>query len=197
MVLFCISLTREPPTPNSPHSSRGRAHSHGSELPAGREGARTYGVLMLTAQQAYELVAPLYEGRLDRVGIPEIEHLRFVADGLPEELKPLGWMHDVIEDGLMTYEQAIAAGASETQIATLRHLDRNLHPGSYLDVYISQIAVAPSEAGRGARATKHRDLTHNSTRQCPPHMLSMRQPGGRYWRALQTIEAAMLARGEL
>lgn len=152
--------------------------------------------LMLTTQQAYELVAPLYADRLDRVGIPEIEHLRAVAAGLPSEQQPLGWLHDAFEDELLTYEQARSAGASDRQIAALLLLDRNQHPGTYLD-YIEDIAKADGPPGADARRTKLEALKHNTSRPCPEHLLHMRRSRGAHTKARFRIESAMRHRGEM
>lgn len=147
----------------------------------------------MTPDEAQALAERLYEGRLDRVGIPEVEHLRAVADGVSgDDAKVVAWLHDALEDELIDL-----AGISRhrtvswKQASALLLLNRSwLQSGTYSE-YVRRLARAEGDAGDLARRVKLADLAHNMRRPCPPEMLAMRQPGGRYWEARRVLREAM------
>ena len=81
---------------------------------------------------------------------------------------------------------------SETQFRALLLLTRE--PGNKLTYaqYIQAIADEPGEAGDIAREVKLADLHDNTTRPNPEHMQGMREPGGRYDRALKLLRRSIL-----
>ncbi len=130
----------------------------------------------------------VYNGRVDRVGLPEVDHCRRVAQAVSDRAKPVAWLHDAVEDDLVTIDDLEVLGLGSPELAALRLLTRD-RAVKYM-VYIGRIAAADGTAGRLAREVKLADLRDNMSRPCPPGMLAMRSPDGRYDRARQSLLAA-------
>jgi hypothetical protein len=148
----------------------------------------------LTEARAQALAVRLYAGRRDKVGALEFDHVRRVAEELPDgdlfdRWRAIAWMHDAVEDGLATAEFLRREGMDDDQASALYLLTRQA--GLTYEAYVQRMAVATGEAGAMARAIKLLDLDDNMTRECPPESLPMREPGGRYARAKQILSEAL------
>lgn len=135
---------------------------------------------MLTVMRAQEMIEGPYENRRDKLGYPEIEHVIRVADKVSETSRPMALLHDAVEDKVYSFRQLYPLCAQH-QFETLLLVTRD-GTLEYMD-YIRMLKNAEGIAGNLAREIKVADLRDNMTRGCPPHMVGMRQPGGRYWRA--------------
>lgn len=97
-----------------------------------------------------------HEGQLDKAGKPYIEHLRTVAGSVEGHVaKAVAWLHDVVEDSSMTFEDLKAEGITPEIINHVRLLTHDKSV-PYLD-YIAAIKGDPV-----AREVKLADLRHNS-----------------------------------
>ena len=140
--------------------------------------------MTLTVLQAQEMIEPVYGDRRDKLGYPEIDHIMRVAEGVSEIARPMAILHDVIEDGLFTFRQLYPL-CDIYQFETLLLITRD-GTLTYMN-YIRMLRDAQGLPGQLAREIKLSDLTDNMTRPNPSNMQGMRQPGGRYWRAWQTL----------
>jgi len=147
-----------------------------------------------TEATARRIVERAYCGKADRFGQPPIHHLARVVARVAPDCKVAAWLHDIVEDGCLTFEQVAREGIGADDLAALRLLTR-VAEGTYMQ-YIHRIAAADGPAGAIARQVKLSDLHDNLTRKAPAELLGMRAPGGRYPRALRVIEDAARAREE-
>lgn len=140
----------------------------------------------MNAQEARAIATVLYHGRVDWSSLPEIDHMRRVADGVKERAKVVAWFHDAVEDGLTTLGALREAGISDVEYNALFLLTRQPDE-PYLE-YIRCIANAEGEAGEIATEVKEVDNDDNCTRPCPADKMGMRQPGGRYDKARSILQ---------
>lgn len=97
-----------------------------------------------------------HEGQLDKAGKPYIEHPRTVAGAVEgDTAKAVAWLHDVVEDSSMTFEDLKAEGITPEVINHVRLLTHDKSV-PYLD-YIATIKGDPV-----ACEVKLADLRHNS-----------------------------------
>ena len=97
-----------------------------------------------------------HEGQLDKAGKPYIEHPRTVADAVEgDTAKAVAWLHDVVEDSSMTFDDLQAAGIAPEVI---NHLQLLTHDKSV--PYMEYIAALKNDLV--AREVKLADLRHNS-----------------------------------
>lgn len=97
-----------------------------------------------------------HEGQLDKAGKPYIEHPRAVADAVEgDTAKAVAWLHDVVEDSSMTFDDLQAAGIAPEVI---NHLQLLTHDKSV--PYMEYIAALKNDLV--AREVKLADLRHNS-----------------------------------
>ncbi len=97
-----------------------------------------------------------HEGQLDKAGKPYIEHPRTVADAVEGDVaKAVAWLHDVVEDTSMTFDDLQAAGIAPEVINHLRLLT---HDKSV--PYMEYIAALKNDPV--ACEVKLADLRHNS-----------------------------------
>lgn len=103
---------------------------------------------------AEEIATKAHEGQVDKAGQPYIEHPRRVAARLPEELKPVAWLHDVVEDTGVTLEALAAAFPAwiVEAVDALTHRD-----GEPRTDYYRRVA-----ANDAARQVKLADIADNS-----------------------------------
>lgn len=108
------------------------------------------------SELAKSIAIQAHEGQLDKAGKPYIEHPRTVA-GLVEGdvAKAVAWLHDVVEDSSMTFEDLKAEGITSEIINHVRLLTHDKSV-PYLD-YIAAIKGDPV-----ACEVKLADLRHNS-----------------------------------
>ena len=105
---------------------------------------------------AKSIAIQAHEGQLDKAGKPYIEHPRTVADEVEgDTAKAVAWLHDVVEDSSMTFEDLKAEGIAPEIINHVRLLTHDKSV-PYLD-YIAAIKGDPV-----AREVKLVDLRHNS-----------------------------------
>ncbi|MFE9167922.1 phosphohydrolase [Streptomyces kebangsaanensis] len=107
-----------------------------------------------------------HAGRTDKAGRPYAEHLRAVAEGVRargggDELVAAAWLHDALEDGVLSEEWLDAAPLSGSTKAVVRALTKR--PGEEPEAYARRILATP-----GARLVKAADLAHNAD----PHRLA-------------------------
>ena len=147
---------------------------------------------MMTEERARELAEDAYEDRRDKLGYQEIEHVTAVAEAVPsgDTCRAVAWLHDAVEDGLLSFRQMYEEMSSD-QFQALLLVTREPGLGLTYMNYIRTIADAPGLAGEVARVVKIADLEHNMRRPCPPEMEGMRRPGGRYDRAIKIMREAV------
>ncbi|MFE2724800.1 HD domain-containing protein [Kitasatospora sp. NPDC059327] len=102
-----------------------------------------------------------HEGQVDKNGHPYSEHIAAVADGVArrggsEEQIAAGWLHDAIEDDVLTREWLAAAALSDRTKAIVDALTKR--PGEPPEEYAARILATP-----GALVVKRADLAHNSS----------------------------------
>ena len=108
------------------------------------------------SELAKSIAHAAHEGQLDKAGKPYIEHPRTVADAVEgDTAKAVAWLHDVIEDSSMTFEDLKAEGITPEIINHVRLLTHDKSV-PYLD-YIAAIKGDPV-----ACEVKLADLRHNS-----------------------------------
>lgn len=134
-------------------------------------------------RRARKLVDELYKGRVDSHNEPMFDHMRRVAERCEPDARVLGWLHDAVEDGLISIDvlgETIPLSAVESD--ALRLLTR----GNSTDyaAYIERLATSEPPAGELARQVKIADLHANLSR--PPHS-ERRDLERRYQQALQRL----------
>lgn len=151
----------------------------------------------MTAAEAQEIAESLYSGRMDLMGVPEIEHLAYIAAHVPEDCEVLAWLHDIVEDDILTLKVLVEThNLSPTDYGGLILLTRSPAHGTYRN-YINMLSIALGVQGTRARIVKSIDLNHNRIRVCPPERAAMRAPAGRYSKAQRIIRSAQLGFGEV
>lgn len=114
-------------------------------------------------------------------GMDYITHPAAVAALLPDELKPAGWLHDVIEDSAFTAEDLSAAGISQRTIEIVLIVSRSKDFETYA-AFIQRIAASGND---GAIRVKLADLRHNLRPSCPDSLRA------RYLPAVEQLDAAL------
>lgn len=151
----------------------------------------------MTPEQAQEIARDVYEDRRDKLGYDEIKHIEAVVQGtivfpgqvnkLQPDAEVVAWLHDTVEDHLLSLRE-LYADLSPMQFEALLMISRDGRQ-TYMN-YIRMIRDYPGQVGEILRAVKIADLEHNMARPCPEHMTGMREPGGRYHRALRVLQGA-------
>ncbi|MBR8641669.1 HD domain-containing protein [Streptomyces tuirus] len=107
-----------------------------------------------------------HAGQTDKAGQPYAEHLSAVAEGVRargggDELVAAAWLHDALEDGVLTEEWLDAAALTQRTKDVVRAMTKQ--PGEEVQAYARRILATP-----GARLVKAADLAHNAD----PHRLA-------------------------
>ena len=105
---------------------------------------------------AKEIAVKAHAGQVDKAGKPYIEHPAHVAAAVEgEKAKAVAWLHDVVEDTDLTFEDLSAAGVDDEVIEALRLLTHE-EGVPYMD-YVAEI-----KTNELARTVKLADLAYNS-----------------------------------
>ncbi|MFF4583888.1 HD domain-containing protein [Streptomyces sp. NPDC001388] len=96
----------------------------------------------------------------DKAGRPYTEHLRAVAEGVRargggEELVAAAWLHDAVEDGVLSEEWLETADLDQRTKDVVRAVTKR--SGESPEAYAGRILGTP-----GARLVKAADLAHNA-----------------------------------
>lgn len=107
-------------------------------------------------EAAREIAIRAHAGQIDKAGRPYIEHPAHVASSVEGELaKAVAWLHDVVEDTAMTFDDIASMGVDVEVIEAVRALTRE--EGESYFAYIARVGLNPL-----AREVKLADLEHNS-----------------------------------
>jgi hypothetical protein len=125
-----------------------------------------------------------HEGQTDKAGAPYIGHPAHVASQVEgDATKAVAWLHDVVEDTPLTFDDLRAAGIGDDVIAALRLLTHDKRV-PYLDY------VANLKNNELARAVKLADLAHNSDLGRLPEVTQAdRERTEKYRRAIALLES--------
>ncbi|GAA3304166.1 HD domain-containing protein [Streptomyces cinereospinus] len=101
-----------------------------------------------------------HAGQTDKAGRPYAEHLSAVAEGVRargggEELVAAAWLHDAVEDGVLTEEWLARAALPQRTKDVVRAVTKRA--GEEPEAYARRILDTP-----GARLVKAADLAHNA-----------------------------------
>ncbi|MEU6702976.1 HD domain-containing protein [Streptomyces wuyuanensis] len=114
----------------------------------------------LTLDQVEAIAREAHAHQTDKAGRPYVEHLRAVADGVRErggtdEQIAAAWLHDAIEDDVLSREWLAAAELPQRVKDLVDAMTKR--PGEGPESYARRILAAP-----GARLVKEADLAHNA-----------------------------------
>lgn len=106
------------------------------------------------------LACAAHSGQTDKAGRPYTEHLRAVAEGVRargggEELIAAAWLHDAVEDGVLSEEWLEAAALDQRTKDVVQAVTKRA--GESPEAYARRILATP-----GARLVKAADLAHNA-----------------------------------
>src|SRR3954466_10710925 len=102
----------------------------------------------------------------DRTGTPVIEHVERVAAAVPEDVRAVAFLHDLLEHSETGAAELSAAGPTALELAALRLLTRA--PDESYEAHVLRVAHAAGPGGRIARVVKLADLDdHLSHRELP------------------------------
>lgn len=110
--------------------------------------------LVETIATAERIAREAHRGQSRKNGVPYITHPQRVAAAVPDELKPIAWLHDVVEDTAVTLDDLRAAGLPAyvvEAVAVLTKVD-----GVDYEQYIQRV-----RANDHARCVKIADLEDN------------------------------------
>ncbi len=104
---------------------------------------------------AREIASKAHQGQFDKADQPYITHPEFVASQVAgDEAKAVAWLHDVVEDTSVTFDDLRTRGLSKTVIEAVVALTKQ-EKESY-EVYLERVAANPL-----AKVVKLADLKHN------------------------------------
>ena len=139
---------------------------------------------MITIDDALQLALNAHRGQKDLDGNPVILHpLTVGLAGRNREEMIAGFLHDVVEDTTLTFDDLREMGVDESIVEVLRLLTHDKGAMSY-DEYVGRIAASGNET---AIRVKYNDLTHNL----------MRGRKGNHQRQVAKHEVAMKVIGPL
>ncbi|MCQ0022734.1 HD domain-containing protein [Streptomyces somaliensis DSM 40738] len=125
----------------------------------------------LSPQQVETIALRAHAGRTDKAGRPYAEHLRAVAEGVrarggSEEQIAAAWLHDAVEDGVLSPRWLADAALPQEAKDIVSALTR--HPGEDLADYAARVLAVP-----GALLVKEADLAHNTD---PDRLAALDEP---------------------
>lgn len=114
----------------------------------------------LSCAEVEALARRAHDGQTDKAGRPYAEHLAAVAEGVRvrgggAEQIAAAWLHDAIEDGVLSRQWL--AGAALTEVTKDIVLAVTKRPGEAVEEYTARILATP-----GALLVKEADLAHNA-----------------------------------
>lgn len=110
-------------------------------------------------READALARTAHMGQVDKIGVPYIDHVRAVAQGLTSfdrEVQIAGLLHDVVEDTDWTLERLLRAGVPVRSVRIVDAVTKR--PGMTREQQIEQVVAA----GYDAILVKISDNAHNS-----------------------------------
>jgi hypothetical protein len=140
-------------------------------------------------------------GQTDRFGGRVFDHVARVASAVPPTLRPVAWLHDVLERGNTDLGALRRDGLTPPEEAALDLLTRR--DGESYEAYTLRLAFAHGDEGRLARIVKRADLEdHLATAQsgvdAPPYAWARRHIENAQWRNHESggalIEQALAVR---
>ena len=97
-----------------------------------------------------------HTGRRDRFGEPLIEHVERVAAAVPDDVRAIAYLHDVLEHSDTPVDELRAEGLTALELAALQVLTRD--PGESYEAHTLRVAHARGPEGELARLVKLADL---------------------------------------
>lgn len=120
----------------------------------------------MDTQIARNIAHAAHVGRRDRFDEPLIEHVERVAAAVPEDVRAVAFLHDLLEHSEAGPAELSAAGPTALELATLRLLTRA--PDESYEAHVLRVAHAAGPEGRIARVVRLADLDdHLSHRELP------------------------------
>ncbi|MEV8539009.1 HD domain-containing protein [Streptomyces sp. NPDC051572] len=115
---------------------------------------------VMTLAEVESVARAAHAAQRDKAGRPYAEHLEAVAEGVRArgggcELIAAAWLHDAVEDGVLSEEWLAAAALTQRTKDVVRALSKR--PGEEPRAYAERIL-----ATEGARLVKAADLAHNA-----------------------------------
>ncbi|GAA0933493.1 HD domain-containing protein [Streptomyces thermoalcalitolerans] len=114
----------------------------------------------MTPAEVEAVARAAHDGQWDKAGRPYAEHLQAVAEGVRargggDDLVAAAWLHDALEDGVLSEEWLDAARLPQRTKDVVRAVTKR--PGEEPEAYARRILATP-----GARLVKAADLAHNA-----------------------------------
>ncbi|WP_328860555.1 HD domain-containing protein [Streptomyces sp. NBC_00306] len=114
----------------------------------------------LTPAEVEAIAREAHEGQRDKSGRPYAEHIAAVAEGVrarggSDEQVAAGWLHDTVEDGVLSRTWLDEAPLPQSVKDMVLALSKG--EGEPLEDYTRRILATP-----GARLVKEADLAHNA-----------------------------------
>ena len=111
---------------------------------------------MTLSVSAERLAVKAHAGQVDKAGAPYIDHPRRVAARLDtDDGRAVAWLHDVIEDTIVTANDLRRAGLPDRVLAAVEALTHRR--GEPRDLYLARVAADPL-----ATAVKQADVADNA-----------------------------------
>jgi (p)ppGpp synthase/HD superfamily hydrolase len=104
---------------------------------------------------AKRIATHAHRGQVDKAGQLYITHPEFVASQVTgDEAKAVAWLHDVVEDTPVTFDDLRTEGLSEKAIEAVAAITKR--DGESYEMYLARVVANPL-----AKAVKLADLKHN------------------------------------
>lgn len=142
--------------------------------------------------RALALICRIYCDKLDISGNPEAGHFVRTSERLEtEEEKVTGLLHDIVEDGYVTFEDLLLLGFSTTIVETIKLLTRDKVKYPVYDDYITSILESDNEL---AIRVKYADMSDNAS---PIRISLLKEPRkskaiNKYSKQLPRLEAKLM-----
>jgi len=108
---------------------------------------------------AKRIASKAHAGQMRKDGVtPYIAHPETVAAAVPDEFKPIAWLHDVLEDTELTDEDLREQGIPDAVIEAVQALTKV--DGESYEQYLDRVVANPAAA-----RVKKADIAHNLSGQ--------------------------------